>query len=185
MAPNPDAMGRALIGRQLGATVADASAKAATLEMLALRFDGLSSYSAQQSDSEGAPNIAAGYVATCPNSAGPGVGTISKWRKATGADATARATSLRSATTSVRRAASDANRTAQSYSLSTHDQSMRQLSDEVAAISAASMAADRLGMATMVNELDAATREGGVCPDAVLQGLISNVREVPLGPLDH
>ena len=185
MAPNPDAMGRALIGRQLGATVADASAKAATLEMLALRFDGLSSYSAQQSDSEGAPNIAAGYVATCPNSAGPGVGTISKWRKATGADATARATSLRSAATSARRAASDANRTAQSYSLSTHDQSMRQLSDEVAAISAASMAADRLGMATMVNELDAATREGGVCPEAVLQGLISNVREVPLGPLDH
>ena len=185
VAANPDAMGRALIGRQLGATVADASAKATTLETLASSFDGLSSYSARQSEREGAPSKAAGYVATCQNSTGPGVGAISKWRKSTGDDATTRAASLRSAATTARRAASDGNLAALSYSLSIHDQSMRRIGDDVAAIGAASAATDRVGMETMLNALDAATSEGGVCPDAVLQGLIASVRTVPLDSLDH
>ncbi|WP_323799158.1 hypothetical protein [Parasphingorhabdus sp.] len=185
VAANPDAMGRALIGRQLDATIADAASKAATLETLASSFDGLSAYSTRQSEREGAPSKAAGYAATCQNSTGPGVGPISTWRKSTGDDATTRAASLRSAATTARRAASDSNRAALSYSLSTHDQSMRQIGDAVAAIGAASAATDRLGMAAMLNSLDAATRDGGVCPDSDLQGLISSVRAVRLDPLNH
>lgn len=185
VAAAPDTMGKAMIARELAATVTDASAKAASLEALASRFDALSSYSTQQSEREGAPSIASGYVATCQNSSGPGVGTISKWRRATGDDATARAAILRTAATSARRAAGEANRAAQSYSLSTHDQSMRQIEDSVAAIGAASVAADRAGMATMLNALDAATRADGVCPDAVLQGMILAVKAVPLGALDR
>jgi hypothetical protein len=183
VAAAPDAMGKAMIARALGATVTDASAKAATLEALASRVDALSSYSAQQSEREGAPSIASGYSATCPNSSGPGVGTISKWRRATGDDAKARASSLRTAATSARRAAGEANGAAQAYTLSTHDQSMRQIGDSVAAIGAASAAADRLGTVTMLNALDLATRADGVCPDAVLQGMVLAVKGVPLGAL--
>ena len=185
VAAAPDSMGKALIERELGATIIDASAKAATLELLASRYDALSSYSTEQSAREGAASIASGYAATCPNSEGPGVGTISKWRSATGEDAKVRAASLRTAATSARRAASDANRAAQSYSLSTHDQSMRQIGDAVATIGAASATADSLGMATMLNALDAATSADGVCPDAVLQGMILSVKGVPLDALDR
>jgi hypothetical protein len=185
VAANPDAMGRALIARQLNATVQHASAKAATLETLAARFDVLAFYSADAATRESLPSKEAGWVATCPNSSGPGVGTITNWRRATGGNATARAATLRNAALSARRSAAVADGAARSYSIFTHDQSMRSISAAVEAISAASAAADREGMTTMLNTLAAETGEGGTCPDANLQNLIATVRSVQLAELDR
>ena len=185
VAANPDALGRALIARQLDVPVRQASAKATTLETLAARFDAFALYSADAATRESLPSQEAGWVATCPTSSGPGVGTITNWRRATGGNATVRAATLRNAALSARRAAAAADGAARSYSISTHDQSMRSIGDAVAAIGAASAAADRDGMATMLNTLAAETGEGGTCPDANLQNLIASVRAVPLVELDQ
>lgn len=185
VAANPDAMGRALIARQLDATVRQASAKAATLETLAARFDALALYSADAATRESLPSKEAGWVATCPNSSGPGVGTITNWRLATGGKATARAETLRNAALSARRSAAVADGAARSYSISTHDQSLRSISAAVSAIGAASASADREGMTSMLNTLAAETADGGTCPDSNLQNLISAVRAVPLAELDR
>lgn len=171
VALSPDTQGQAMIARSLKPIVAAAQQRAATLEAAADKYDALAQYSARKAAQEGAP--AREWQPTCPSSTGPGPGPVTRWRIATGDEASAVAAGLKGAAQASRRAATDASRAASAYSYASHDQTMVTIDAAVRAINQAGAAIGDATSAALLDRIAVEIGASGICPDAPMAKLIA------------